>query len=1278
MNSFYTSISAKVPENYTKPTKSFTKHVWLSVFGLLFFIVLYLGLTIWFGKLAYGLFIDAHNFDGHFLNYLLAVGFAFLSLFMAKSLFFLNKREEDPTRRYITEKEEPVLFDYLYKLADEAGAPRPHKVFLTDRVNASVSYDISIVNLLIPSKKNLEIGLGLVNVLSLGEFKAVLAHEFGHFAQRSMLLGRYVYVAQQIAARIVGKRDGFDAFLSGLSRVDLRIAWIGWILSILVWAIRSLIETCFGIVVVAERALSREMEFQADLVAVSLTGSDALIHALYKLQIADEAYDNALSCLNEELADKKAVKDMYSLQSNYIQQMSKLLDNDTYGKSPELPNENRESHRIFSSKKYNPPKMWSTHPADIDRENNAKKEYVFEPIDERSSWDLFSNEKSIREEMTARLIKTAKVETTLLENEDAIKNQDNEHFQWTFLEPEYHSNFLNRYAFLNFKTSDELFNSEIKTEALEEEFKSLYPKIIVEKIDNLKEVQEEIASLLISQNESLTLEKRRIWHRGNQIKRKDITGVLKELRQEVTTIQKGLSDHDVKCRTVHYLAAEKIDKNGSAYLKELTSLVHYSEHSITNINDVARKFNNVLNVALADGNVSSSELVDILNVSNDYYNVLFRIYKVSETLELNEELLVNMKVASYKSMFEEFKLPRPTKENINDWVNVIGGWTSVALNALHKLRNESLELLLTTEASVKNSFLSNKNLERVKPIVGIPEDYATLTPGSEREIQRKLNFWDRFALGDGIIPSMAKFGVSGGILFAALYFANFSQKLPFYIYNGLQTDVSIVIDNSNISLKPNTFESIQLYYGKTYDIKTKTYKGKEIIENETFEFNDRTAMIYNIANAGVFMEYPVFYGYENRTPSRLNDQTTLGAKKFLSVKADYILEEPPAQISLSRGSRGERKEAVRGYSRQSADDLTSIVENQEDFENMVKSHSRWDESESKYLADWMYYLRNVENGVETIESRLKTHPNEIVALRLLQDLADSTEYKSVCEKHKKLFFDHPENSDYYYLSTRCIDDEDLKNKKFVEGYKKWNNNTWLAYAAGYIYSQQNDYMNAFKAFTIAAKNPNLESFVGTESERIRRLLGLKYKGNFNTLLNSEDYKYYNGLESGDIEGGKDNVNYIYHLIQKGKLEEAYQLSKKYENVKPYTDYLLAASKSINTELKNTILNQEVNSGLNLNSIWGFVGLAVKENKDYKQYLEIFKPLELKENFIETLIGFIQTKNYNRVEEHVSTLNLRWQLQSYVMASVMLKGNIPNTWKGKIKAGLFANERPFLD
>jgi len=36
----------------------------------------------------------------------------------------------------------------------------------------------------LPVKKNLQIGMALVNSVTVTEFKAILAHEFGHFSQK--------------------------------------------------------------------------------------------------------------------------------------------------------------------------------------------------------------------------------------------------------------------------------------------------------------------------------------------------------------------------------------------------------------------------------------------------------------------------------------------------------------------------------------------------------------------------------------------------------------------------------------------------------------------------------------------------------------------------------------------------------------------------------------------------------------------------------------------------------------------------------------------------------------------------------------------------------------------------------------------------------------------------------------------------------------------------------------------------------------------------------------
>ncbi len=185
----------------------------------------------------------------------------------------------------------------------------------------------------------------------------MLAHEFGHFRQGSMAIGRWIYIAQQIATHIIQERGALDKFLSGLSRFDLRIAWVGWILRIIVWSLRVIIDTAFSLVILAERSLSREMEFHADRVSVSLTGSDALIHALHQLHAADDAWDRALQIAGAELNEGKAIEDIFVIQKLVSMNIKRILDDETYDVPLPLPELKPEEHRIFKTETAHPPRM---------------------------------------------------------------------------------------------------------------------------------------------------------------------------------------------------------------------------------------------------------------------------------------------------------------------------------------------------------------------------------------------------------------------------------------------------------------------------------------------------------------------------------------------------------------------------------------------------------------------------------------------------------------------------------------------------------------------------------------------------------------------------------------------------------------------------------------------------------------------------------------------------------------------------------------------------------
>lgn len=160
----------------------FGKSIRKVIAGIVFFVCLYLslvalsvGFVSFCWEIAKGLLT---TFIG-IKSFLLALGLMAVSLmifvFLIKFIFKRYK-EENQYSIQVFEKDYPKLFQTIREVAEEVGTEFPAKVFLVHNVNASVSYNSSIWSLFLPVKRNLNIGLGLVNGLNVGEFKAVLAH----------------------------------------------------------------------------------------------------------------------------------------------------------------------------------------------------------------------------------------------------------------------------------------------------------------------------------------------------------------------------------------------------------------------------------------------------------------------------------------------------------------------------------------------------------------------------------------------------------------------------------------------------------------------------------------------------------------------------------------------------------------------------------------------------------------------------------------------------------------------------------------------------------------------------------------------------------------------------------------------------------------------------------------------------------------------------------------------------------------------------------------------
>jgi len=214
--------------------------------------------------------------------------------FLVKFIFTSNKMD----RSHLTEIkniDHPKIFALIEEIVKEVDMSFPKKVYLSNDVNASVFYDSNFWSMFLPIKKNLNIGPGLMNAVTEQEFKAILAHEFGHFSQKSMKVGSYVYQVNQVIYNMLYKNDSFDNIIAKAaslhSIIAICIAGSIWIIK----QIQFILQKLYNYININYMSLSREMEFHADEIAANVAGSKYLASALTRLDFSNHALDTSFS-----------------------------------------------------------------------------------------------------------------------------------------------------------------------------------------------------------------------------------------------------------------------------------------------------------------------------------------------------------------------------------------------------------------------------------------------------------------------------------------------------------------------------------------------------------------------------------------------------------------------------------------------------------------------------------------------------------------------------------------------------------------------------------------------------------------------------------------------------------------------------------------------------------------------------------------------------------------------------------------------------------------------
>ncbi|MGG1947463.1 M48 family metallopeptidase [Trinickia sp. NRRL B-1857] len=1267
MENHYPAGPSEVPVGFTRPSASYKRKAWMAVAGLVIFIALYLALTVWFATTGINrlLALNAHSSP---IDVLVCASSLFLTAFLIKALFFIKKGKYAGAIE-LERAEQPGLFAFLDRMADEAGAPRPHKVFLSGRVNAAVFYDLSLVNLFFPSRKNLEIGLPLVNMLNLSEFKAVCAHEFGHFAQRSMALGRWVYTTQQIAAHIVGKRDALDGFVRRLSNFDIRVAWIGWGLGLIVWALRSIVDTAFRLVMIVQRALSREMEMQADLVAVSLTGSDALIHALHQLQVADDAWERAVGFARGEAASERPPRDVFVVQQAVAARLGHIYNDPAYGLRPKVPDTESAAFRVFKAELAQPPRMWATHPLNHEREENAKRIYLTAPEDTRSAWTIFENAPALRERITQQLI--GQNEHAVAEPDVTLQRLDDQ-FAIEQLKPDYRGIYLGFPVTRHAAHVDDLYAQVPADGTLDPE--TLYPASISQDLDALRAADREHALLRSLRDGAYVAADGVIRHRGRIIKRSELQPAIDTLGAERAQIRARLAAVLKHVRSLHLTHAERLSPQWHAYLKGLLHVLHYANHAEAELRDTQAALARCWQRVTTTGSVNKRGVKEVLANAESVQRALTDVFGMRAHLQPGERILAELGQESWSTMLGGLDLRNPVRENINDWLRLVDSWVNHAAGCLSRLGRAALGELLRSEAGIAAATRGEPLPDAPAEAPTAPSEYSTLVIDTER-FQRieHPDFWERFRSANGFLPGLARAAAATGIVGAVLLFGWSIDEASVVVYNPLARTVIATVDGQRLTLAPNAHASVEVHAGRDIAVEALTQDGDRI---EAFRVPiDRADkhFVYTVASAAPLRQWTAAYGSAAAAPPAL-----LAPRRWQPATTDVVFAAPPTSIKSNGG--GGTRTVLEGSDDLTPEALVKQLNDKTAAAPVLLSHVRYDAPDSAHLDDWLHLASPIPDFDEAFAARRARFPIDVVAMRFEQDAAKGTAaHDIVCARQRALADTSPDQPDLAYLATRCMPAGPDKDAAFKAAHRRWPDSAWYANAVGWDASLQGRYLEALADYDVALKNDALHEFAAVESLRMARLVDPEAAKSREASLaeQSSTVRALLMYEPADTRPAEAYLPII--LLGRGKLDDAVSSSV---GTPAYAHVLrmAAASYGASPELRARAQSLSADEGIDQYTAILALAMGAQASTPAIRALEamMVKQYDMPD-FPSRLDRFLALARAGDVAavRLLDGLPVELRAQALVAGIYVMGTRAPEQWRTFARRALFSAERPYL-
>lgn len=478
------------------------------------------------------------SFSPSFITIILGLGLAslgFLVMFFLLKFIFNSNQVDLSHLIEIKKTDEPKLFLLIEEIVNEVGTKFPKKIYISAEVNAAVFYDSSFWSMFFPVKKNLQIGLGLVNTVTKSELKAILSHEFGHFSQKTMKVGSYVYNVNKVIFNLLFDNESYNNLMREWSNAHSFFAIFVYIANQIIDLVKYILKQIYDLVNKSYLALSREMEFQADEIAANITGFEPLKSSLLRLSLSEYAYNIVLSFYENKIAENQKTENIFKdhfFVTNFLAKENNIEIKNN------LPQISIKDLNKFNKSKLILKDQWASHPSTEDRVTMLEKTALnASKYDNDSANNLFADIEQIQKKLTDIVFKEVaytKEYSTL--SESAFKIEFKEEFLKNSFPKIYNSYYDDKnpltFDFQHIIEEDTIINLE-----------DLYSESMVENVYVAIYLQSDID--VIKQIYDRTIDVKSFDYDGIKYSKNESENLIKKLEVELENVNVKIKNNDI-------------------------------------------------------------------------------------------------------------------------------------------------------------------------------------------------------------------------------------------------------------------------------------------------------------------------------------------------------------------------------------------------------------------------------------------------------------------------------------------------------------------------------------------------------------------------------------------------------------------------------------------------------------------------------------------------------------------------------------------------------------